>query len=181
MFESTLRTLIIIIFLSSVILFVSLIKNDDNNEVIDDLNIPLPDFSLQILQLDKKITNENLEDLFLLNVWASWCITCRVEHPFLEELSETIPIIGINYKDEKTKATEWLNQLGDPYIFSLYDYYGELALDLGVTGAPETFLVHNGRIISHHVGEVDQKVWTTVFKPKIDKINMLNRELINSG
>ena len=117
----------------------------------------------------------------MLNVWASWCITCRVEHPFLEELSETIPIIGINYKDEKTKATEWLNQLGDPYIFSLYDYYGELALDLGVTGAPETFLVHNGRIISHHVGEVDQKVWTTVFKPKIDKINMLNRELINSG
>ena len=102
----------------------------------------------------------------MLNVWASWCITCRVEHPFLEEISKTIPIIGLNYKDEKNNATDWLNKLGDPYIFSLYDYYGELALDLGVTGAPETFLVYKGRIISHHVGEVNQKVWSSKFLSK---------------
>ena len=107
----------------------------------------------------------------MLNVWASWCITCRVEHPFLEEISKTIPIIGLNYKDEKNNATGWLNKLGDPYIFSLYDYYGELALDLGVTGAPETFLVHKGRIISHHVGEVNQKVWSSKFLAKINQIN----------
>ena len=107
----------------------------------------------------------------MLNVWASWCITCRVEHPFLEEISKTIPVIGVNYKDEKNNATEWLNKLGDPHIFSLYDYYGELALDLGVTGAPETFLVHKGRIIEHHVGEVNQKVWSSKFLSKINKIN----------
>ena len=171
MFESTLRTLIVIIFLSSVILFTSLIRNIDNSKSQEDFDIPLPEFSLPTLQLDKKITNENLEDLFVLNVWASWCITCRVEHPFLKEISKTIPIIGLNYKDEKNNATGWLSKLGDPYIFSLYDYYGELALDLGITGAPETFLVHKGRIISHHIGEVDQKVWSTKFSSKINKIN----------
>ena len=171
MFESTLRTLIVIIFLSSVILFTSLIRNIDKSKSQEDFDIPLPEFSLPTLQLDKKITNENLEDLFVLNVWASWCITCRVEHPFLKEISKTIPIIGLNYKDEKNNATGWLSKLGDPYIFSLYDYYGELALDLGVTGAPETFLVHKGRIISHHIGEVDQKVWSTKFSSKINKIN----------
>ena len=171
MFESTLRTFIVIIFLSSVILFTSVIRNIDNSKSQEDFDIPLPEFSLPTLQLDKKITNENLEDLFILNVWASWCITCRVEHPFLKEISKTIPIIGLNYKDEKNNATGWLSKLGDPYIFSLYDYYGELALDLGVTGAPETFLVYKGRIISHHIGEVDQKVWSTKFSSKINKIN----------
>ena len=171
MFESTLRTLIVIIFLSSVILFSSLIKNNNNSQSKVDLNIPLPEFSLQTLDLNKKIKNEDLDDLFVLNVWASWCITCRVEHPFLKEISKTIPIVGLNYKDEKNNATEWLNKLGDPYIFSLHDYYGELALDLGVTGAPETFLVHKGRIISHHIGEVDQKVWSAKFLSKINKIN----------
>tara|TARA_B100001057_G_scaffold17865_1_gene16525 strand:+ start:7544 stop:8065 length:522 start_codon:yes stop_codon:yes gene_type:complete len=171
MFESTLRTLIVIIFLSSVILFTSLVINNDVSQSEDDLNIPLPEFSLKTLHLDKNVTSESLEDLFLLNVWASWCITCRVEHPFLKEISKTIPIIGLNYKDEKNKATEWLNQLGDPYIFSIYDYYGELALDLGVTGAPETFLVFKDRIISHHVGEVNQDVWDSKFLSKINNIN----------
>lgn len=171
MFESTLRTLIVIIFLSAVILFTSLIRNDNNSQSKADLNTPLPEFTLRTLHLEKKITNEDLEDLFVLNVWASWCITCRVEHPFLEEISKTIPIIGLNYKDEKNNATDWLNKLGDPYIFSLYDYYGELALDLGVTGAPETFLVYKGRIISHHVGEVNQKVWSSKFLSKINQIN----------
>ena len=171
MFESTLRTLIVIIFLSSVILFTSLVRNNHVSQSEDDLNIPLPEFSLKTLHLDKNVTSESLEDLFLLNVWASWCITCRVEHPFLKEISKTIPIIGLNYKDEKNKATEWLNQLGDPYIFSIYDYYGELALDLGVTGAPETFLVFKDRIISHHVGEVNQDVWDSKFLSKINNIN----------
>ena len=171
MFESTLRTFIVIIFLSAVILFTSLIRNENNSQSEVDLNTPLPEFSLRTLNSEKNIINVDLEDLFVLNVWASWCITCRVEHPFLEEISKTIPIIGLNYKDEKNNATEWLNKLGDPYIFSLYDYYGELALDLGVTGAPETFLVYKGRIISHHVGEVDQKVWSTKFLSKINKIN----------
>ena len=84
MFESTLRTLIVIIFLSAVIHFTSLIRNDNNSQSQADLNTPLPEFTLRTLHLEKKITNEELEDLFVLNVWASWCITCRVEHPFLE-------------------------------------------------------------------------------------------------
>ena len=171
MFELTLRSLIVIIFLSVVILFTFLIRDENKSQLQIDLNTPLPEFSLPTLHLEKRITNEDLEDFFVLNVWASWCITCRVEHPFLEEISKTIPVIGVNYKDEKNNATEWLNKLGDPYIFSLYDYYGELALDLGVTGAPETFLVHKGSIIVHHVGEVNQKVWSSKFLSKINKIS----------
>ena len=170
MFESTIRFLIIIIFLSSIILFVSLIKNTEYTQNNNDLNIPFPKFSLTLLSKDQKVTNDDLGELFLLNVWASWCITCRIEHPFLNEISQFIPIIGLNYKDEEQDASEWLNQLGNPYEFSVYDFYGELALDLGVTGAPETFLIHNGVIISHHIGEIDKDVWESVLKPKIDKI-----------
>ena len=133
MFESTLRTLIVIIFLSSIILFTSLIRNTDNGQSQADLNIPLPEFSLRTLHLDKKITNENLEDLFVINVWASWCITCRVEHGFLSRLSnEGIPIIGLNYKDKKDDAISWITKFGDPYELIIHDLKGELALDLSL-------------------------------------------------
>ena len=152
-------------------MFFLLLTEDDSIIGADYRQFALPQFNLEELDGSSFITSSDLGDTYIINVWASWCITCRVEHPFLEEISKTIPIIGLNYKDEKNNATEWLNKLGDPYIFSLYDYYGELALDLGVTGAPETFLVYKGRIISHHVGEVDQKVWSTKFLSTINKIN----------
>ena len=148
-----------------------ILTEEDSYPGVDYSNFKVPEFEIQNLAHDALINEASLEGSYILNVWASWCITCRVEHPFLEDISKTIPIIGLNYKDEKNNATEWLNKLGDPYIFSLYDYYGELALDLGVTGAPETFLVHKGRIISHHIGEVDQKVWSAKFLPTINKIN----------
>ena len=84
----------------------------------------------------------------LLNVWASWCITCLVEHPFLTQLSNNnIKLIGLNYKDSQIKAKQWLRKRGDPYLFSIYDPRGDLAFDLGVTGAPETFLIFNQKII----------------------------------
>ena len=101
----------------------------------------------------------------LLNVWASWCITCLVEHPFLKELSNTygIDVIGINYKDKLGDAVSYLERNGDPYIYSIHDYDGKFALKLGVTGAPETFLLIDGKIVKHRVGEVNQKVWDEEF------------------
>lgn len=101
----------------------------------------------------------------LLNVWASWCITCLVEHPFLKELSNTygIDVIGINYKDKLGDAVSYLEKNGDPYIYSIHDYDGKFALKLGVTGAPETFLLIDGKIVKHRVGEVNQKVWDEEF------------------
>ena len=128
-----------------------------------------PKFELETLT-GEKIFNSRIEgnDL-LLNVWASWCITCRVEHPYLMNLKrQGIPILGLNYKDEREDAIEWLNKYGNPYEDNIYDYKGSLALDLGVTGAPETFLIINGQVVAHYQGEVNEMVWNEVFVPAIE-------------
>ncbi len=128
---------------------------------------PFPAFQLEALgggSLDKRaVTGE----VALFNVWATWCITCRVEHPYLTELaSRGIPIYGINYKDDDTAALQWLADLGDPYRATIADREGSLGLDLGVYGAPETYLVDaEGLVRYRHVGVVDEKVWTEVLQP----------------
>ena len=121
----------------------------------------------ELLKLNGEKVNETElnNGIVLLNVWASWCITCLVEHPFLNELSETynIDVIGINYKDKLGDAIKYLDKNGDPYIYSIHDYDGKYALKLGVTGAPETFLLIDGKIVKHRVGEVNQQVWDEEF------------------
>ena len=136
---------------------------------------PVPNFELNSLNSKDIYTLDDLDNELLVNVWASWCITCLVEHPFLMNLKEKdIKIIGLNYKDERFNAQNWLNKYGDPYSEVLYDPKGSLALDLGVTGAPETFLIHNGKIIAHYSGEVNERVWTETFMPIINKNNIKN-------
>ncbi len=135
----------------------------------------IPEFSLPALDNSSYIDNSSLEGDFIINVWASWCITCRVEHPYLTKLSrEGIKIIGLNYKDERNDAANWINKFGDPYDLIIHDFKGSLALDMGVTGAPETFLVKNGIVVAHYQGEVNQLIWNKVFQPIIDskKINL---------
>ena len=106
----------------------------------------------------------------LVNVWASWCITCLVEHPFLTKLSNNdIEIIGLNYKDTDAKANAWLEKHGNPYLFSMYDPRGDLAFDLGVTGAPESYLLINNKVVGHIQGEMNQSKWETIFLPLIQK------------
>lgn len=84
----------------------------------------------------------------LLNVWATWCPTCRAEHQYLNQLSaQGIRVVGMNYKDDRQKAISWLKELGNPYALSLFDGDGMLGLDLGVYGAPETFLIDGNGII----------------------------------
>ena len=78
-----------------------------------------------------------------------------------------VPVIGLNYKDEKQDAIVWLKKYGNPYQTILHDYKGNLALDLGVTGAPETFLINNGEIVAHYQGEVNDRIWNDVFMPII--------------
>ncbi|MBL6693595.1 MAG: DsbE family thiol:disulfide interchange protein [SAR86 cluster bacterium] len=122
-------------------------------------------FELIKLNGEKIEETELNEGMVLLNVWASWCITCLVEHRFLKELSNTynIDVIGINYKDKLGDAIKYLDKNGDPYIYSIHDYDGKYALKLGVTGAPETFLLIDGEIVKHRVGEVNQQVWDEEF------------------
>ncbi len=107
----------------------------------------------------------------LLNVWATWCPTCRAEHDYLNRLAATgVRVVGLNYKDDRQKAVNWLNTLGNPYMLSLYDGDGMLGLDLGVYGAPETFLIDGQGIIRYrHAGDLNEKVWQTEVLPLYKK------------
>lgn len=97
----------------------------------------------------------------LVNVWATWCPTCKAEHAFLNQLAEQgVKIFGINYKDEEMAAKDWLVRYGNPYQFNVSDPDGKLGLDLGVYGAPETFLIDSSGIIrAKHVGDLNADVW----------------------
>jgi cytochrome c biogenesis protein CcmG, thiol:disulfide interchange protein DsbE len=135
------------------------------------LDRPLPAFSAARLD-DPQQTVEHTDlrgEIALLNVWATWCPTCYAEHTFLNSLKERgVVIYGINYKDERAKALDWLTQLGDPYRINIDDSAGQLGIDLGVYGAPETFLLDtNGVIRYRHVGAVDEQVWQNEFLPRI--------------
>ena len=118
------------------------------------------------------LARNDSEKLRLINVWATWCISCRVEHPYLTRLAaEGVPIYGINYKDDPQEAVNWLVQLGDPYRLSVVDAEGSLGLDLGVYGAPETYVVdRNGVVRYRHVGVVDERVWTEILGPIVDEL-----------
>lgn len=130
---------------------------------------PLPAFSL--MQLEDEARVLTLADLpqqaFLLNVWATWCISCRVEHPYLNRLAQQgVAVVGLNYKDDRLKALQWLDDLGNPYRLNLFDPQGRLGLDLGVYGAPETYLVdRHGVVRFKHVGVVDEQVWQEQLQP----------------
>ena len=102
----------------------------------------------------------------LVNVWATWCYSCRVEHPYLLELAQRgVPIFGLNYKDDSVKARDWLVQLGDPYRLNIVDEEGSLGLDLGVYGAPETYVIDEvGQIVHRHVGVLDASVFARDFQ-----------------
>ena len=153
-------------------LFSFLDKEEDQlRSVLLDKNFP--DFSLPKLESQKIVTGQDFSELpSLLNVWATWCIACRVEHPFLMKLKEesVVKIYGLNYKDQREKAIKLLDQIGNPYEFSIFDQKGKLALDLGVYGAPETFLIDEKGVIKvRHVGVLTKEVWEKKFKVILDE------------
>ncbi|RUO70834.1 DsbE family thiol:disulfide interchange protein [Pseudidiomarina salinarum] len=136
---------------------------------------PVPQFELpDIYNPETVYTEEVLQGRpMLLNVWATWCPTCRAEHDYLNQLSaEGVYIVGLNYKDDsRAKAVNWLNTLGDPYQLNLFDERGLVALDLGVYGAPETFVIDaDGYIQYRHVGDVNERVWANTLKPLYDAL-----------
>lgn len=124
---------------------------------------PLPAFSLPTLGEQQPLSEADLRGApLLLNVWATWCVACRVEHPYLQQLADGgVTIVGVNYKDDSDAAREWLEQLGDPYRASIVDADGTLGLDLGVYGAPETYFVDASGVIRYrHVGVIDERIWS---------------------
>ena len=150
-----------------VVLFSFLSKKDGQLETVL-IDKSFPEFSIASLSDNSEIlTKDDISQLpALINVWATWCIACRVEHPFLMELKQEsiLTIYGLNYKDNRNKALDLLKRDGNPFEFSIYDFDGRLAIDLGVYGAPETFFIDkNGLIRERHVGVIDKKVWEDKF------------------
>ena len=121
---------------------------------------PAPEFRLAKLHTpEQQLGTADLRgQVYLLNVWASWCVACRVEHPLLVELakSKVVPIVGLNYKDKPEEGIAWLKQHGDPYTVSVVDRDGRVGIDWGVYGVPETFIVDKAGVIRYkHIGPVD--------------------------
>ena len=131
------------------------------------LDKPFPEFSIAALNEPERILTKQdfIGQPVLVNVWATWCPSCRQEHEQLLAIAATssIPIIGLNYKDEASAARIWLEQLGNPYQFNIFDEDGMLGLDLGVYGAPETYLLDAQGLIRHrHVGVVTAAAWQEI-------------------
>ncbi|MFL6624520.1 MAG: DsbE family thiol:disulfide interchange protein [Sulfurifustaceae bacterium] len=137
---------------------------------------PVPPFSLPSLtEPTKTVTNETLRGrAYLLNVWASWCVACREEHPLLvaARRERHLPIIGLNYKDQREDALRWLEQLGNPYEMSIADVPGRFGIDLGVYGVPETFLIDRDGVIRYkHIGPITPEALDKVLLPKLAELS----------
>ncbi|MCI5107770.1 MAG: DsbE family thiol:disulfide interchange protein [Pseudomonadales bacterium] len=134
---------------------------------------PMPAFELTTVE-GEQVNNADLPDeMFLLNVWGSYCLPCLVEHPTFMRLAEEgeIPVVGVNYRDRQDLALNWLDDNGDPFAFSILDESGRFGIDLGVYGAPETYLVDgNGVIRYRHVSVLDETVWQEEFLPAIEEL-----------
>ena len=143
------------------------------------LERPVPAFELPLLSDTSRImTNDNLPDQpFLMNIWGSWCPTCIIEHPFLMQLEERgVNLVGVNYKDDIGDALGYLNRGGDPFSMSIQDLSGQFALDLGLTGAPETFVVDGEGVIRQHIiGEINESNWQSRITPCLMVLNEANK------
>jgi len=133
---------------------------------------PAPEFQLEELSRPEEqfATSDMLGRPAVLNVWATWCAGCRQEHGFLMQLARSgeVPLYGMNYRDEREPALEWLKRLGNPYEKTAYDPDGMGSLDWGVYGAPETFLISpDGTVVHKHLGPLTPDVWNRDFRPRI--------------
>ena len=138
------------------------------------INKSLPTFTLPILQSKSFADNSTFpDDIFLLNVWASWCVECIREHQVLNIINDDqkIRIIGINYKDSIDDAIGWLKIYGNPYEYNILDKDGQLGIDLGVYGVPETFLIDKNKVIrAKYIGVISEDIYYNEILPTIELI-----------
>lgn len=130
---------------------------------------PFPAFSLPGVADERLLTRQDLLGRpALVNVWGTWCVACREEHPLLNRLkAQGVVIHGVNYKDDNASARRWLAEFHDPYQLDIRDDDGRLGVDLGVYGAPETFLIDAQGVVRYrHVGVIDQRVWADELGPR---------------
>ena len=154
---------LLILFL--IIFFIFLKSLQNSNIYVPKINInkDIPNFDVKkaggnnIINSDEIFENDKF---YLMNIWSSWCIPCREEHPFLMSLSKNknIEIIGLNYKDKSENAKIFLEEMGNPYNIILLDDEGMIAIEWGAYGVPETFLIYNKKVIKKIIGPIDEKI-----------------------
>jgi cytochrome c biogenesis protein CcmG/thiol:disulfide interchange protein DsbE len=137
---------------------------------------PAPDFQLPELDQPQKVVSpqQMRGKVWLLNVWGSWCVACREEHPFLLEIAKSgvVPIYGLSWKDKREDALATLSELGNPYVLNASDFNGRVAIDYGVTGAPETYLIDkNGVIRYKEVGQLTPEIMQQKILPLVKELN----------
>ena len=166
----------LVLFVALVAVFAVGLTRDPRDVPSPLIDKPAPAFQLaELHDAGRTFTPESMKGrVWMLNVWASWCGACRIEHPTLLEVArrEMVPIVGLNWKDERADALQWLGKLGDPYALSVYDHGNTVGLDYGVYGAPETFVIDKQGVIRYKlVGPVTPEAWETTFVPLIRKLN----------
>ena len=159
------------------VIFLAIGLTRDPNELPSALlDKPAPTFRLpQLKEPEKTFSAEDMRGkVWMLNVWASWCVACRDEHPYLFEYQKSgaVPIYGLNYKDRREDAIAWLGELGDPYVASAVDLDGRVGIDYGVYGAPETYVIDQAGMIRYkHVGPISPDVWSQKILPLVHELN----------
>jgi cytochrome c biogenesis protein CcmG/thiol:disulfide interchange protein DsbE len=161
-----------VIFLALVAVFAVGLTRDPRHVPSPLVDKSAPAFQLPtVADAGKQISINDLKGrVVLLNVWASWCVACRTEHPFLMELASegVLPIYGLDYKDTREDAQRWLAQFGNPYRQSAFDEQGRVGIDWGVYGVPETFLLDAQGVIRHkHIGPLNREIWERDILPMV--------------
>jgi len=146
---------------------------------------PFPEFdAAELLDPARKVTREDLKGkVGMVNVWATWCPNCVLEHPELVRISkdEGVPLYGVNYNDNVRKAQAWLRRNDNPFEFNIVDDEGKLGIDLGVYGAPETFIIDAEGVIQYkHVGPISRYVFETEMKPVIEQLKA-NKSMLQTA
>ena len=166
----------LVLFIALVAFLLVGLRRDPHEVPSPLVNKPAPAFQLpQLLEPSKTFSAQEMKGkVWLLNVWASWCEPCREEHPWLVEFSKTgaVPIYGFNWKDERGAALRLLQEEGNPYVLSVSDVDGRVAIDYGVYGAPESYLIdRNGIIRFKQIGPINQDVWQKQILPLAKQLN----------
>lgn len=167
----------LVLFLALVIFFVVGLGRDPREVPSPLIDKPAPEFALPRLDDPSKVVSKKdmLGQVWLMNVWSSWCGSCKYEHPNLVKIGKSgqkvLPIVGLNYKDTDEAAVRTLRTTGDPYDFSVKDPTGETGIEFGVYGVPETFVIDKKGVIRYkQIGPITDEVWEKTMYPLIKKL-----------
>jgi cytochrome c biogenesis protein CcmG/thiol:disulfide interchange protein DsbE len=149
-----------------IIIFVIFYKGLQDTNIYtpeEKINNEIPTFSAKLFYSNNKVNSSEIFELnsfYLLNIWSSWCVPCRQEHPLLMSLikNDRIKVIGLNYKDTKKNAKFFLNELGNPFEKIIFDKEGINAIEWGAYGVPESFLIYDGKIIKKYIGPLNREL-----------------------